>query len=201
LRRAPLVIAATVAGMAAVLSFKPHEPSLPSATAATPPEPSGSGSASSTTPSTTSSSGARSGSSSRITKTVTGNAIATRYGNAQVKVTIKDGRITAIQALQLQANEPKSVQISGQAAPILQQEALQKQSAAIDAVSGATITSASYEASLQSALDRAGFRAADGSRGTSTIPDVEEHDDHGGFDGGGDGDDDGVPPGFTPPQG
>ncbi|WP_051222383.1 FMN-binding protein [Conexibacter woesei] len=189
LRRAPLVIAATVAGMAAVLSFKPHEPSLPSATAATPPEPSSGGSSRSSRSS--------SSSSSRITKTVTGNAIATRYGNAQVKVTIKDGRITAIQALQLQANEPKSVQISGQAEPILQQEALQKQSAAIDAVSGATITSASYEASLQSALDKAGFRAADGSRGTSTIPDVEEHDDHGGPNGG----DGGVPPGFTPPQG
>jgi uncharacterized protein with FMN-binding domain len=177
-RRAPLVIAATVAGMVAVLSFKPHEPSLPSATAATPPEPSRT---------------TRTNSTNKITKTVTGKAIATRYGNAQVKVTIKDGRITAIQALQLQANEPKSVQISGQAEPVLQQEALQQQSAAIDAVSGATITSASYEASLQSALDRAGFRAADGSRGTSTIPNVEEHDDHGGGDG--------VPPGFAPPQG
>lgn len=187
LRRAPLVIAATVVGMAAVLSFKPHEPSVPSAVAATPPD-SGSGNGSS---------------SSSGTRTVTGDAIATRYGNAQVKVTIKDGRITAIQALQLQGNDPKSVQISGQAEPVLQQEALQQQSAAIDAVSGATITSASYEASLQSALDKAGFKAADGSRGTSTVPDVEEdHGDHRGWDGDrGDGDDGGVPPGFAPPQG
>jgi uncharacterized protein with FMN-binding domain len=187
-RRAPLVIAATVVGMAAVLSFKPHEPSVPSATAATPPD-------------TGTGSGRSSGSG---TRTVTGNAIATRYGNAQVKVTITGGRITAIQALQLQGNDPKSVQISGQAEPVLQQEALQKQSAAIDAVSGATITSASYEASLQSALDKAGFKAADGSRGTSTVPDVEEdHGDHGGWGGGGDGDGDdgGVPPGFAPPQG
>jgi uncharacterized protein with FMN-binding domain len=180
LRRAPLVIAATVAGMVAVLSFRPHEPSVPSATAATPPDTGSSGSSSGS--STASSSG---------TKTVTGTAIATRYGNAQVKVTIKNGKIAAIQALQLQGNDPKSVQISGQAEPVLQQEALQKQSAAIDAVSGATITSASYEASLQSALDKAGFKAADGSRGTSTVPDVEEdHGDHGG-----------VPPGFAPPQG
>jgi uncharacterized protein with FMN-binding domain len=194
LRRAPLVITATVAGMVAVLSFRPHEPSVPSATAATPPEPSSSGSSSSSTGSSSSSASG--------TRTVTGTAIATRYGNAQVKVTIKDNRITAIQALQLQGNDPKSVQISGQAEPVLQQEALQKQSAAIDAVSGATITSASYEASLQSALDRAGFRAADGSRGTSTVPDIPEghDDDHGGFDGGGD-DGSGVPPGFTPPQG
>lgn len=197
IRRAPLVIAATVAGMAAVLSFKPHEPSVPSATAATPPDPSSSGSGSGT-----SSSSSKATTSTTGTRTVTGNAIATRYGNAQVKVTIKDGKITAIRALQLQGNDPKSVQISGQAEPVLQQEALQKQSAAIDAVSGATITSASYEASLQSALDKAGFKAADGSRGTTTVPDVPEHDDHGwGGDGGGYGDDGGVPPGFTPPQG
>lgn len=191
MRRAPLVIAATVVGMVAVLSFKPREPSVPSAIAAMPPE-SSSGSSSG-------SGSASSSSSATGTKTVTGNAIATRYGNAQVEVTTKAGRITAIRALQLQGDDPKSVQISGQAEPILQQEALQKQTAAIDAVSGATITSASYEASLQSALDKAGFKAADGSRGTSTIPNVEEHGDHGRFDGpGGDG---GVPPGFIPPQG
>ena len=65
LRRAPLVIAATVVGMAAVLSFKPHEPSVPAAVAATPPD-SGSGNGSS---------------SSSGTRTVTGDAIATRYGN------------------------------------------------------------------------------------------------------------------------
>jgi hypothetical protein len=38
-------------------------------------------------------------------------------------------------------------------------------SAAIDAVSGASITTASYEASLQSALDKLDFKAADGTRG------------------------------------
>ncbi|HTE64032.1 MAG TPA: FMN-binding protein [Solirubrobacteraceae bacterium] len=54
------------------------------------------------------------------------------------------------------------------------ESALARQSAAIDAVSGATITSASYGASLQSALDKLGFEAADGSRDSSTIPDVEE---------------------------
>jgi hypothetical protein len=66
------------------------------------------------------------------------------------------------------------VQISSSAEPLLRQSALTKQSADIDAVSGATITSASYEASLQSALDQLGFKAADGSRGSSEIPQVEE---------------------------
>ncbi|HEY6761443.1 MAG TPA: FMN-binding protein [Baekduia sp.] len=193
MRRAPIVITATVAGMAVVLNFKAHEPALPAASASAP---ASTGSAGASGSSSGSSSSPKSSSG---TKVVTGDAIATRYGNAQVKVTIAGGRITAVQALQLQGDDPKSVQISGQAEPILQQEALQKQSAAVDAVSGATITSASYEASLQSALDKAGFKAADGSRGTTTVPDVPEHGDHGGFDGGGDGG--GVPPGFAPPQG
>jgi hypothetical protein len=66
------------------------------------------------------------------------------------------------------------VQISSSAEPLPRQSALTKQSADIDAVSGATIMSASYEASLQSALDKLGFKAADGSRGSSEIPQVEE---------------------------
>ena len=192
MRRAPVVITATVAGMVAVLGFKAHEPELPTATASA-----SGGGGSSPTPSGSSSSSSSAGSGSGAgTKTVTGDAIGTRYGNAQVRVTITDGKITKVEALQLQGNDPKSVEISGSAEPALQQSALQKQSAAIDAVSGATITSASYEASLQSALDKAGFKAADGSRGTSTVPDVPE-DDHDGR--GGDGG--GVPPGFTPPEG
>lgn len=186
MRRAPIVVTATVAGMVAVLNFKPHEPALPLATA----------SASGSSPGTSSSSGSSTGSSSSKTtsgtKVVTGNAIATRYGNAQVRVTITNGKIIKIEALQLQGNDPKSVQISSSAAPILQASALQKQSAAIDTVSGATITSTSYEASLQSALDKAGFKAADGSRGTTTVPDIPEEDHHDG---------DGVPPGFAVPQG
>jgi uncharacterized protein with FMN-binding domain len=174
MHRAPIVIAGTVAGLAAVLGFKPHEAAVPKAAAAS-------------TPATSSGN-----------DTFTGSAISTRYGTAQVKVTIKNGKITNIAAVSLPSDEPKSVAISTQAEPTLEQEVLAKQSADVDAVTGATITSAGYEASLQSALDKAGFKAADGSRGSSTIPNVEEHDDHGGFDGGGEG---GAPPGFAPPQG
>jgi uncharacterized protein with FMN-binding domain len=174
MRRAPIVIAGTVAGMAAVLSFRPHEATVPKAAAAT-----------AATPAT-----------SNGDDTFTGSAITTQYGSAQVRVTIHNGRITDVQALSLPGDEPKSVAISTQAEPTLKQEALAKQSAAIDAVSGATITSAGYEASLQSALDKAGFQASDGSRGSATIPQAQEHD-HDGFDGG----DGGAPPGFAPPQG
>src|SRR4051812_13700999 len=168
MRRAPIVLTATAAGLAAVLSFDAHEPKLPTASA------SGSSSASPTPTPTTAAGGTTS-----AAKTATGDAVDTRYGAAQVRVTVSGGKITKIEALQLQGNDPKSVQISSSAEPLLRASALAKQSAAIDAVSGATITSASYEASLQSALDKLGYKAPDGSRGSSTIPDVEE-DHHGG---------------------
>jgi uncharacterized protein with FMN-binding domain len=179
-RRSPIVLTATVAGVAAIVGFHAHEPSLPSATAsaASPAASSSSGSSGSS-----SSTGSKGSTATTGTKTATGNAIATQYGNAQVRVTVTNGKITKVQALQLQGNDPKSVQISSSAEPSLRQSALSKQSAAIDAVSGATITSASYEASLQSALDKLGFKAADGSRGSSKIPQVQEHggpDDRGG---------------------
>jgi uncharacterized protein with FMN-binding domain len=169
-RRSPIVLTATIAGVAAIVGFHAREPSLSTASATASagasPAPSASGTASGS--STTKTTG---------TKTATGNAIATQYGNAQVRVTVTGGKITKVEALQLQGNDPKSVQISSSAEPALRQSALTKQSAVIDAVSGATITSASYEASLQSALDKLGFKAADGSRGTSTVPQVEEHRD------------------------
>jgi uncharacterized protein with FMN-binding domain len=149
MRRALIVLTATAAGLAAVLSFDAHEPALPTlsttAGAAAPP-------AGSTTPST-STSGA---------KTATGDAIDTRYGAAQVRVTVSGGKITAVEAIQLQGVDPKSVRISSSAEPLLRQSALTKQSASVDMVSGATYTSESYAASLQSALDKLGFKAANG---------------------------------------
>jgi uncharacterized protein with FMN-binding domain len=171
MRRAPIVLTATAAGLAAVLSFKPHEPALPvaSAIAATPSVSATPGAGSGASPGTGSGSG-----STTATKTATGDAIGTRYGNAQVRVTVSGGKITNIEALQLQGNDPKSIMISTSAEPLLRESALAKQSAAIDAVSGASITSASYGASLQSALDKLGFQAADGSRSSGTIPQVEE---------------------------
>jgi uncharacterized protein with FMN-binding domain len=105
-----------------------------------------------------------------VSGTATGDAISTQYGSAQVRVTVSKGKITKIEALQLQGPDPRSVEISSSAAPILQQEALTKQTAGVDAVSGATFTSASYTQSLQSGLDKLGFKAADGSRATLQVP-------------------------------
>ena len=143
MRRSPIVLAATVVGTAGVMAFHPHTPAVQPAAATTP--------TTATTTPTKTASGAR---------TATGVAVDTQYGAAQVRVTVKGGKITDIQALQLQGNDPRSLQISSSAEPILKQEALAKQSADIDAVSGASFTSASYTQSLQSALDKLGFKSS-----------------------------------------
>ena len=143
MRRSPIVLAATVVGTAGVMAFHPHTPAVQSAAA--------------TTPTTTTTTLTKTASDAR---TATGTAVDTQYGAAQVRVTVKGGKITDIEALQLQGNDPRSLQISSSAEPILKQEALAKQSADIDAVSGATFTSDSYTQSLQSALDKLGFKSS-----------------------------------------
>jgi len=92
-----------------------------------------------------------------ITGTFTGSVVATRFGNMQVSVTLADGTITDVTALQLTDKDSKSVQISNRAAPVLKAEVLKAQSAAVANVSGATYTTQGYLTSLQAALDAAGF--------------------------------------------
>ena len=89
--------------------------------------------------------------------TFTGDPFDNQYGTVQLSITVQDGKITAINELQMPDSHQRSAYISEQAGPMLQQEALQAQSANIDLISGATYTSQSYAQSLQSALDRAGI--------------------------------------------
>ncbi len=89
------------------------------------------------------------------TRTITGDAVDTDYGTVQVRVTMTGSRITNIVNVQLPNDRPRSQEISSFAGPQLRSEALAAQSANIDAVSGASYTSAGYVKSLQSALDKA----------------------------------------------
>ncbi len=86
-------------------------------------------------------------------RVVVGKAYDVSYGVVQVKVTIKNARITDITPLSLPQGG-RSSDISRYAAPQLRREALSSQSAHIDSVSGASYTSAGYARSLQSALDQ-----------------------------------------------
>jgi len=86
---------------------------------------------------------------------LTGNPIQIPFGTVQVQVTMQNGTITDVQALQLPNDRGHSAEVSAYAGPQLRTEALQAQSAQIDTISGATYTSYGYQQSLQSALDQA----------------------------------------------
>ena len=88
----------------------------------------------------------------------TGAAESTPFGTVQVSVTVSGGRLSDVTALHLTDRGGQSVQISNRAAPILRQEVLAAQSAHVSMVGGATYTSEGYLASVQSALDAAGWR-------------------------------------------
>jgi uncharacterized protein with FMN-binding domain len=83
--------------------------------------------------------------------------VQTRFGTVQVQVTVKAGVITDVTALHLTDNEQRSVQISNRAAPLLRSEVLSAQSANVQTIGGATVTSDAYLTSLQAALDAANF--------------------------------------------
>ena len=119
----------------------------------------GSSAPSSSSPSSTSgsSSGSSSGSASSPTRTYTGSVAQTRWGPVQVKITVQDGKISKVTVLQQPNGNPKDVAINDNALPILISNTLNAQSANIDMVSGATVTSEGYLESLQAALDEAGI--------------------------------------------
>jgi uncharacterized protein with FMN-binding domain len=87
--------------------------------------------------------------------TLTGSVAQTRWGPVQVQITVGNGRITDVTVLQYPTGNRKDQQINADALPILTQATLSAQSANIDMVSGATVTSDGYVESLQSALDQA----------------------------------------------
>ncbi|HUH97367.1 MAG TPA: FMN-binding protein [Anaerolineales bacterium] len=84
--------------------------------------------------------------------TYTGPTIDVNYGLVQVQTTIQNGRIADVQFLQYPSDRRTSQRINSIAMPYLQQEAIQVQSANVDIISGATLTSEGFQMSLQSAL-------------------------------------------------
>ncbi|MFD7686730.1 FMN-binding protein [Streptomyces sp. NPDC059781] len=95
------------------------------------------------------------GAGSAQARTVTGDVAQTQYGPVQVRITVSGGRITEAEAVQ-KPEGGQSDQVNSDAVPKLNQAAVAAGDAGIDAVSGATYTSAGYKQSLQSALDKAG---------------------------------------------
>ncbi|HEU5004577.1 MAG TPA: FMN-binding protein [Candidatus Saccharimonadales bacterium] len=87
--------------------------------------------------------------------TYTGDSESTPYGQVQIAVVINGGKITNVNFLQMPNDQRESEQRTIYSEPLLKQTAIDKQSANIDFVSGATSTSEGYQQSLQSALDQA----------------------------------------------
>jgi uncharacterized protein with FMN-binding domain len=73
----------------------------------------------------------------------------------QVQATISaSGRICSVDAIQSPNDRRMSIRINAQAVPMLDERALAAQSAQFHGVTGATVTTSGYRASLQSILDR-----------------------------------------------
>ncbi len=85
----------------------------------------------------------------------TGPQVNVFYGLVQVQATVQNGKLSQVQFLEYPNDRRTSVQINNIAMPYLQQEALQTQSANVDIISGATLTSEGFSMSLQSALGSA----------------------------------------------
>jgi uncharacterized protein with FMN-binding domain len=115
----------------------------------------GSSGSSGTSGSSSGSSSSGSSSDSSSGGSFTGDAVDTRWGVVQVRITVADGKITASEAVQYPTENPRDQEINSYAVPQLNSEAVQQQSGDIDAVSGATVTSDGYIQSLQSAIDQA----------------------------------------------
>ncbi|MGD0693211.1 MAG: FMN-binding protein [Acidimicrobiales bacterium] len=173
MKRAQIVIAGTIVGLAGLLSFNSTAVnlSLGSLSAATSPPRS-----TTTTPSTTTTTAPHSSGSTppptttRVVPTTTttappaaarsatGTSSNYSYGILSVKVSVSGTTITNISIASINdGGNPRSQYIDQQSIPLLEQQALSAQSANIQGVSGASYTSAGFEQSLQSALSKLGL--------------------------------------------
>ncbi|MCX4407088.1 FMN-binding protein [Streptomyces sp. NBC_01764] len=149
MKRALPVLALSIAGLIPLWRYAPSSGTTTTTEVAAPASTPSSSTPSAPSPSSSSSSS--SSSSAAASQVVQGSTVNTSKGAVQVEVTFEGDRISSVRMLQ-QPNHPQTTA----AVPKLIQETLQAQSADIDSVSGATITSEGYVTSLQAALDAKG---------------------------------------------
>ena len=160
MNRSPVVIAATVAGLALILGFRPH----------------GSGGVTNTNAAALTTGNANvSGAQTVVGSDQTLNG---GLGDIQVKVTAANGKIVSVGMAQMNLHGPQSAQISNKFIPQLEQQAMA--GGPIHPVSGATYTSRAFATSLQNALSQLGGSnaalAARNGNGSFVQP-KGEHDD------------------------
>jgi uncharacterized protein with FMN-binding domain len=161
MRRAPLIAAGTLAGIAGVLAF-PTEHSHLKVPAAT-------GGASSSTGSTSSGTATPSSSPSTSPSTTPPSTTATRsatsvdetyqYGDLTVAVTVDGTKITKVGVPTLDESDGRSASIDHYAIPRLERQVIDANSANIDGVSGATFTAQAFVDGVSNALGQLGIKA------------------------------------------
>ena len=164
MRRVILAVTGTIAGLVALLSFKSHVPSAPVAatTAARavprPPRPRPRRRPRAAAQTEVVPGAFPQGSIAKNLPAgetaVNGKVASTSYGPVQIQLIKRNGKIVKVAVLMQPTNTLNDVQIGKFAFPKLISETLAAQNGKIDAVSGATYTSAGYIQSLQSALDK-----------------------------------------------
>jgi len=166
MRRFLAALSLTIAGLAFVLGFKTREPAAVEAADTT--QPAGESGAPDTSTTIATAGGEATTTtevsiptpvttSSQASAEAAGTTVQTPYGPVQVAIVVENGVLVDVAALQLPGGNRESDSINSYAAPLLEEMALQAQSAQIDVVSGATFTSAAYAQSLQAALDQVGL--------------------------------------------
>jgi len=149
-KRAITAVVATVAGVLWLVTFRvtPHARPVASAPANQPPpaqDPVADAPAPAATPRPTPANRPADG-------TFTGPTIPTRYGDVQVRIAVSGGRLADVSVLRMPDDRARSAEITQYVTPVLRSEAIQAQSARIDVISGATLTSEAYAESLDAAL-------------------------------------------------
>jgi uncharacterized protein with FMN-binding domain len=154
-RRNVLWLAGTATAVALMFGYHTStSEALPTTTGTVATAPATPGTTSGSTTGTGTTGGTTTGSTSTGT-TYTGAVAQTRWGPVQVAITVAGGKVTDVTVPQYPTGNGKDREINAYAVPELTQETLSAQSADIDMVSGATVTSEGYVQSLQSALDQA----------------------------------------------
>ena len=172
MKRAPIVIGGTIAGLAGVLAFHTTPGKLaiagvqtPPAVSRRPPEAAPALAAAvsrhrgrARNPAAGRSTRAAPPGQAAGSRSAVGSAVNYNFGVLSVRVTVSGHKIVKVGIASLDdGGNPRSQFIDQQSIPILEQQVMQAQSASIQGVSGASYTSAGFEQSLQAALHSLGF--------------------------------------------
>lgn len=90
-------------------------------------------------------------------ETFAGPAVSNARGTYQAQITVENGVVTDVVALQAGTSAPESVAVNSMAIPAFRQEVLDAQTWDVDAISGASFTSPAFLESLQGAFEAAGL--------------------------------------------